>query len=67
VYRDRFGVEPVCVVLEFPVSSYYQAKKRQAEPPARDIRDMVLKEKIMEVWEGDKGRKVYGRGKYGWS
>jgi putative transposase len=48
------------VVLEFPVSSYYQAKKRQAEPSARDIRDTALKEKVMETWAGDKGRKVYG-------
>jgi putative transposase len=42
------------------VSSYYQAKKRQAEPSARGIRDAALKEKVMEVWAGDKGRKVYG-------
>jgi len=42
------------------VSSYYHARKREAEPPAREIRDMILKEKIMEVWEGEKGRKVYG-------
>ena len=42
------------------MSSYYHAKKREAEPPAREIRDVVLKEKIMEVWEGEKGRKVYG-------
>jgi putative transposase len=48
------------VVLEFPVSSYYAAKKRQAEPPAREIRDAYLKEKVMEVWSGDKGRRVYG-------
>ena len=27
---------------------------------AREIRDVDLKEKIMEVWEGEKGRKVYG-------
>ena len=50
----------VCAVLEFPVSSYYHAKKREAEPSAREIRDVVLKEKIMEVWGGKKGRKVYG-------
>ena len=24
------------------------------------MRDAVLKEKIMEVWSGEKGRKVYG-------
>jgi putative transposase len=59
-HRDRFGVEPVCAALEFPVSSYYHAKKREAEPTAREIRDTDLKEKIMEVWKGEKGRKVYG-------
>jgi putative transposase len=48
------------VVLEFPVSSYYQAKKRGTDPSPRGIRDVGLKEKIMEVWGGDKGRKVYG-------
>ena len=53
-------MEPICAVLEYGVSSYYDAKKREAEPPAREIRDEDLKEKIMEVWEGEKGRKVYG-------
>jgi len=42
------------------VSSYYHAKKRQAEPSAREIRDEVMKEKIVEVWKGGKGREVYG-------
>jgi putative transposase len=42
------------------VSSYYHARKREAEPSAREIRDVVLKEKVMEVREGEKGRKVYG-------
>jgi len=42
------------------VSSYYHARKREAEPSAREIRDVVLEEKVMEVWEGEKGRKVYG-------
>ncbi|HZZ59466.1 MAG TPA: IS3 family transposase [Opitutaceae bacterium] len=59
-HRDRFGIEPACAVLEFPVSSYYHAKKREAEPTAREIRDAVLKEKVMEVWKGRKGREVYG-------
>jgi putative transposase len=46
--------------MEFPVSSYYYAKKREKEPSARDTRDEYLGEKIMEVWEKEKGRKVYG-------
>jgi hypothetical protein len=42
------------------VSSYYYARKRESEPAAREIRDAVLKEKIMEVRAGEEGRKVYG-------
>jgi putative transposase len=48
------------VVLEFPVSSYYEAKRRLAEPSAREVRDVYLKGNIMEAWAGGKGRKVYG-------
>ena len=40
--------------------SYYYAKKRAAEPAARDTRDAMLKEKIMHVWKGEEGREVYG-------
>ena len=40
--------------------SYYYAKKRAAEPAARDTRDVMLKEKIMQVWKGEEGREVYG-------
>ena len=46
--------------MEFAASSYYYAKKRQKEPSDREIRDSVLKVKIMEVWEGGKGRKLLG-------
>ena len=42
------------------MSSYYYAKKREAGPAAREMRDAVLEEKIMAVWSGAKGRKVYG-------
>jgi putative transposase len=51
----------VCAVLEFPVSSYYAVKKRERDPPAREVRDEYLKEQIMRVWENRrKGRGVYG-------
>jgi putative transposase len=60
VHRGRFGIEPACAVLGFPVSSYYFAKNRLAEPSARDARDAMLEEKIMEVWKGETGREVYG-------
>ena len=42
------------------MSSYYFAKKRVDEPTARETRDAALKDKIMEVWKGEKGREVYG-------
>ena len=42
------------------MSSYYFAKKREGEPAARESRDAMLKEKIMTVWKGEKGREVYG-------
>jgi hypothetical protein len=42
------------------VSSYYYAKKREAEPAARETRDAIMKDKIVEVWKGRKGREVYG-------
>jgi len=41
------------------VSSYYYAKKREAEPSARDAGDAFLEGKIMEVWK-ENGREVYG-------
>jgi putative transposase len=54
-------VEPACAVLEFPVSTYYAAKKREREPSPRDVRDERLKEQIRRVWEDrKKGRRVYG-------
>jgi putative transposase len=42
------------------VSSYYYAKKREAEPAARETRDVMLKEKILGIWKGETGREVYG-------
>ena len=46
-------------MLEFPVSTYYAAKKR--EPSRREQRDGWLKKEIMRVWEDRrKGRRVYG-------
>jgi putative transposase len=54
-------VEPACAVLEFPVSTYYAAKKREQQPSSRGRRDEWLKEQIMRVWEDRrKGRRVYG-------
>jgi putative transposase len=52
-------VEPACAVLEISPSTYYAAKKREENPPARDARDEELKEEITRVWK-IKGRRVYG-------
>jgi putative transposase len=61
MHKGRFGVEPVCAVVEFPVSTYYAVKKRAQETTARQRRDEQLKKEIMRVW-GDRniGRKLYG-------
>ena len=54
-------MEPACAVLEFPVSTYYAAKKRERAPSRRGQRDEWLKTQIMRVWEDrKKGRRVYG-------
>lgn len=52
-------MEPACAVLEIAPSTYYAAKKREENPPARDARDEELKTEIMRAWKG-KGRGVYG-------
>ena len=54
-------MEPACAVLEFSVSTYYAAKKRERVPSRRHRRDEWLKKHIMRVWEDrKKGRRVYG-------
>ncbi len=58
-HRDRFGVEPACAVLEIAPSTYYAAKRREENPPARDTRDEKLMKEIMRVWQ-ERGRGVYG-------
>jgi putative transposase len=58
-HREEFPVEKMCEVIEFPVSTYYAAKKRQENPSAREVRDQDLLPEIRRVWE-EKGRKLYG-------
>jgi putative transposase len=54
-------VEPICAALEFPSSTYYAAKRREAEPPDRRLRDEELKEQIMKVWDQPgPGNRLYG-------
>lgn len=55
-HRGRFGVEPVCRVLEAPVSTYYA--RRQRKPSRRELRDREL---IAEIQAARSGyRRVYG-------
>lgn len=56
VYRDRFGVEPICRVLQFAPSTYWSAKRRPR--CARSVRDEELKTEIRRVHRENFG--VYG-------
>ena len=53
-YRGRFGVEPICRVLQIAPSGYrrHAAQCRQPERlSARRRRDLVLMPEIQRVWE----------------
>jgi putative transposase len=58
-HRERFGVEPVCRVLQFAPATYYAARGRP--PSARAQRDEVLASEIERVWT--ENRRVYGADK----
>jgi transposase InsO family protein len=55
-HRDRFGVEPICRVLEVPVSSYYARRSRP--PSAREFSDLELLGEIEAARTGY--RSAYG-------
>jgi putative transposase len=55
-YRHRFGVEPICRVVQLAPSTYWSAKRRP--PSARSIRDDDLSLEILRVFEENFG--VYG-------
>ena len=48
-HQARWGVEPICRVLQIAPSSYYAAVNRA--PPARQRRDTDLRVAIRRVWE----------------
>ena len=58
-HRGRWGVEPICRVLQVAPSGYYAAIGRP--PSARRRRDAVLQVAIRRVW--DEHRQVYGADK----
>jgi putative transposase len=45
----RWGIEPICRVLQIAPSTYHAAKARP--PSARATRDAELKPEILRVWE----------------
>ena len=55
-YRDRWGVEPICRVLQVAPSTYYAARSRP--PSARQLRDAQLKVEIHRIWKDN--FEVYG-------
>jgi putative transposase len=55
-HRGRFGVEPICAVLQVAPSTYYAATRRP--PSARALDDAQLKVEIKRVW--DANYQVYG-------
>jgi putative transposase len=46
--KKRWGVEPICRVLQFAPATYYAATTRPVAP--RRIRDHLLKEAIKRIW-----------------
>jgi putative transposase len=55
-HRHRFGVEPICEVLQFAPSTYYAAKTRP--PSARARRDAETIPALVELWQAN--YRVYG-------
>ncbi len=55
-HRGRFGVEPICRVMEFNPSTYWAARSRP--PSERALRDEVLRAEIRRVHKENYG--VYG-------
>src|SRR5665648_1175211 len=55
-HRGRFGVEPICRVMECSPSTYWAARSRP--PSQRSLRDEFLKPEIRRVHKENYG--VYG-------
>ena len=63
-HRDRFGVEPICKVLQFAPSTYRRHAARQRDPALisrRAQRDSELMRHVRRVW--DSNMRVYGADK----
>jgi transposase InsO family protein len=63
-YREQFGVEPICRVLQIAPSGYWRhaaQKRNPAQRSARAQRDEKLMHDIRQVWEAN--LRVYGADK----
>ncbi len=61
VHRHEYGVEPICAVLPIAPSTYYEAKRCEADPQRRSPRaqrDERLSGDVDRVWRAN--RRVYG-------
>jgi putative transposase len=63
-YRDRFGVEPICRVLQIAPSTYWARQARRREPAQRTLSDRLLMVEIRRVH--DQSRGLYGARKVWW-
>jgi len=55
-HRERFGVEPICRLLQVAPSAYWRHAARQRNPSlrsARSRRDEFLIPKIQRVWQAN--------------
>ena len=53
-YRERFGVEPICKVLQIAPSGYRKHAARRRDPSRRcrrALRDEALMPRIEQVWQ----------------
>jgi hypothetical protein len=50
-HRGRFGVEPICRILDVSASAYYQ--RASGQPSKRQLEDERLLERIREVHEAN--------------
>ena len=55
----RWGIEPICAVLQIAPSTYHAAKKRPLS--AQAVRDAELRPQVLRVWE--QNLSVYGADK----
>lgn len=58
-HRERWGVEPICRVLQFAPATYYAARTRPAS--AKELWDRELKPEIQRIW--NENFRVYGADK----